>query len=87
MVSEEYLGGEAMAFPFFFDLEGDGFNFFGGEDGVATREGGWSGCLAGDIATPDVATDREANVFDGEESSDLGRGKLGWLGNVSDEVV
>ena len=49
------------------DLEGDGFGFFGGDDDVAIGEGGWSGCLAGDVATPNVATDGEAIVFDGGE--------------------
>ena len=53
--------------PFFLDLEGDGFDFFSGEEGVAAGEGGWSSCLAGDVATPNVATDGEAIVFDGGE--------------------
>ena len=69
------------------DLEGDGFDCFSGEDGVAIGEGGWLGCLAGDATNLDVATDNETIVFNSEESSDLGRGELGWLNNVSDEVV
>ena len=69
------------------DLEGDGFDCFGGEDGILIGEGGWSGYLAGDAATPDVATNGEAIVFHSEESDDLDRDKLGWLDNFSNEVV
>ena len=79
--------GKAMTFRFFLDLEGDGFDCFSGEDGVATGEEGWPGCLAGDAATLDVATNGEAIIFKGEESGDLGKGELGWLGNVSNKVV
>ena len=69
------------------DLEGDGFGFFGGDDGVATGERGWSDCLAGDPPTTEVATDGEVVVFEGEERGDLGRGEAVWLDNVLVEVV
>ena len=76
-----------MAFPFFLDLERDSFDCLDGEDSFAIGEGGWVGYLARDATTPDVVTDGEAIIFDGKESSDLSRGELGWLGNVSGEVV
>ena len=69
------------------DLEGDGFDFFGGEDNVTTGEGGWSDRLAEDPPTVEVATDGEAIVFEGKEREDLGRGEDGWLDNISVEVV
>ena len=53
----------------------------------ATKESSWAGYLVGNAAILDVATDGEAIVFDGQESGDLGRGELGWLRNVLDEVV
>ena len=76
-----------MAFHFFLDLEGDGFGFFGGDDSVAIGEGNWTSCLAGDAVTPEVATDRDPIIFDGEQNGNLGRTEFGWLGNVSVSVV
>ena len=86
MISDEYLGGEATALPFFLDREEKGLECFDGE-AIATSEGGWSDCLVGDIVTPDVAIDDEAIFFNSKESDDFGRGEVGWLGIVSDEVV
>ena len=40
-----------------------------------------------DPATLDVAIDGNAIFFVGKESGDLGRGKVGWLGNISDEIA
>ena len=79
--------GEATSFPFFLDLEGDGFNLFGGDNGVATGEEYWLDCLDGDPTTLEVATDGEAIIFEGEEKGDLGKGKAGWLDNISIKVV
>ena len=62
-----------MTLPFFFDLEGDGLDCFGGEEGVATCEGGWSDCLAWDTVTPNVVIYGEAIFFDDKERRDLGR--------------
>ena len=63
MVSIEYIRGEAIPLPFFLHLEEDGFDCFGREDGVTIEMGGWSGYLAGDAATPNIAIDDEAIVF------------------------
>ena len=86
-IFREYLGGEVTTFLFFLDFEEEGFGLFGGEDGVATGEENWSGCLVGDATTPKVATDGEPITFDGEERGDLDRGDLGWLGSISVDVV
>ena len=68
------------------DREGEGLECLNCE-GVATAEEGWSKGLVGDPTTPDVATDGDAIFFVSKENNDLGRGEVGRLGNVSDEVV
>ena len=72
--------------PFFLDFEGEDLECLGGKV-VATGKDGWSVGLFRDPAMPNVATNGRAIFFDGEDNSDLGRGEVGWLGNVSDEVV
>ena len=38
--------------------------------------------MAGVAATPEVASDEDPTVFDGDDRGDLGRGELGPLGSV-----
>ena len=71
--------GRAQPVPFILDFEEKGFGFFGGDDGVVTKEDGWVGCSVGVAATPEVTRD-------GEERGNLGRGELVPLGSVSVEV-
>ena len=84
--SEEYLGGEATTFPFFLVFEEDGFELWGGGEGVAIRDEGCASCLGGVPAATEVRPDEEPIVFDGDNRGDLGRGELGLLGSVSREV-
>ena len=72
--------------PFFLDFKEEGLECLGNEE-VVTGEDSWSVGLFGDLATPDVAIDGMAIFFDDEENGDFGRGEVGWLGNISDEVV
>ena len=68
------------------DFEEEGFGFFGGEEGVATGDEGYTGCSTNVTVTLEVVTDREPTIFDGEEIDYLGRGNLGPLESVSVEV-
>ena len=75
-----------MTFPFFLAFEDECFGLWGGDEGVATGDEGWAGYLAGVVAVPEVALDRDPTIFDGDDRCDLGRGDLDPFGSISREV-
>ena len=75
-LEQEFLGelleGEATTFLLFLEFDEEGFGFFGAEESVATGDEGWASCLVGVATSPEVTTDEDPIVFDGEEIGDLG---------------
>ena len=72
--------------PFFLGFEEEGFWLWCGDEGVATGDEGWAGCLVDVAAAPEITPDGDPTVFDGDDKGDLGRGELGPLVSISREV-
>ena len=75
-----------MTFPFFLAFKDEGFGLWGGDEGVATGDDGWAGCLDVAAAAPEVTPDEDPTIFDRDERGNLGKGELSPLWNVSREV-